>query len=101
MIRAIALAVALAASAPAQADPPGPPPAEAPASIGSATIDEAGVITLTLRAEGPGVVGDALFTYRPGDREYDEVLRHIGPIRPGETRQVPPWPDDPQPAPRP
>jgi hypothetical protein len=89
-------ALACVACAPPPTTPPRDPPPAAntaePESIGSATIDAAGVITLNLRAEGPGVIGDAQFTYRPGDPDYAEVLRHIGPIRPGETRPVRPWP---------
>jgi hypothetical protein len=51
------------------------------------------MITLQLRAEGPGgIIGDALLTYKPGDPKYKEVFHHIGGIKPGEHKSVPPWP---------
>lgn len=65
-----------------------------PASIGAATMTADGTIRLQLRAEGKnGEIGDAVITYRRGDPMYDDVLRHIGGIKPGEDKPVPPWPD--------
>lgn len=64
-----------------------------PQSIGVATIAEDGTIRLQLRAESPnGAIGDGLLFYRPGDSMYSEVMRHIGSIRLGEEKPVPPWP---------
>ena len=58
-------------------------------------MDEDGTINLWLRAESDdGAVGQGFFTYAPGDEEYDEVLEHIGGLKPGENKPVPPWPDD-------
>ena len=65
-----------------------------PQSIGSATMDVDGTIVLLLRAEGPGNVhGDARLVYPPGHKDYRMVLDHIGGLKPGETKPVPPWPD--------
>jgi hypothetical protein len=65
-----------------------------PQSIGSATMDQDGTIVLLLRAEGPGHVrGDARLVYPPSHKDYRMVLDHIGGLKPGETRVVPPWPD--------
>jgi hypothetical protein len=65
-----------------------------PSSIGVASMTEDGTIRLQLRAEGEqGQVGDALLIYKPGDPMYGEVKRHLGGIRPGERKPVPPWPD--------
>jgi hypothetical protein len=65
-----------------------------PSSIGVASMTEDGTIWLQLRAEGEqGQVGDALLIYKPGDPMYEEVKRHLGGIRPGEHKPVPPWPD--------
>jgi hypothetical protein len=64
------------------------------ASIGVATMGPDGTIELRLRANGPGgMVGEGFLTYRPSDPQYAEVLRHLGGLRPGETKGVPPWPD--------
>jgi hypothetical protein len=63
-------------------------------SIGSATMEENGTIVLQLRAEGPdGKVGDGLLRYAPTHPKYAEVLRHLGGLEKGETKPVPPWPE--------
>ncbi len=64
-----------------------------PASIGVATMTQDGTITLRLRAEDGGKIGEGNLTYRRGNPQYDEVLQHIGGIKPGETKSVPPWKD--------
>jgi hypothetical protein len=65
-----------------------------PDSIGVATMTPDGTISLQLRAEGKnGEIGDAVLNFQRGTAEYDDVLRHIGGIKPGETKSVPPWPD--------
>jgi hypothetical protein len=64
-------------------------------SIGSATMKEDGTIVLMLRAEGPGgMTGDALITYKPDDPKYQETLEHLGGLKPGEEKPVPPWPEE-------
>jgi hypothetical protein len=53
-----------------------------------------GTIVLQLRAtDDSGAVGDGLITYPPGDPRYAEVLKHLGGLKPGEEKPVPPWPD--------
>jgi len=92
-VRAVLLMIALLTAVPALA-------AEAPLpdSIGAATMAPDGTISLQLRAEGKdGTVGDAVLVYRRDDPMYDEVLRHLGGMKPGEAKSVPPWPDE-QPA---
>jgi hypothetical protein len=37
-------------------------------------------------------VNDVL-TYKVSDRAYDNVLRHLGGLRPGETKPFRPWKD--------
>jgi hypothetical protein len=65
-------------------------------SIGVATMSVDGTITLQLMAEGAGgTVGDAVLVYKPGDKMYEEVKQHIGGIKPGEEKPVPPWPPSP------
>jgi hypothetical protein len=52
-----------------------------------------GTIELSLRAEGPGgIVGHGRMTYAPSDKDYQMVLEHLGGLKPGETKLVPPWP---------
>jgi hypothetical protein len=63
-----------------------------PASIGVGTMDAQGVITLQLMARGDGAVGDAVLVYRPGDPHYAEIKAHLDPIKPGDSKPVPPWP---------
>lgn len=65
------------------------------ASIGVATMRPDGTILLQLRAEGAdGLEGDALLTYPPTDPEYENVLQHLGGLTPGQSKPVPPWPDE-------
>lgn len=67
---------------------------EAKQSIGSAWIEEDGTIVLQLRAEGPkGLIGDALLRYPPCHPQYDNIMRHLGGLKKGEVKHVPPWPD--------
>ena len=63
------------------------------ASIGVATMEDDGTIVLVLRAEGPNAVGDALLRYSKTDPKYDEILRHLGGLKPGESKPVPPFPE--------
>ena len=62
--------------------------------IGTATMERDGTIILNLRAEGAGgAIGDARLAYPKGDKRYAEVLKHLGGLKPGEVKAVPPWPD--------
>jgi hypothetical protein len=62
-------------------------------SIGRATMDSDGTIVMDLRAEASGgTVGDARLVYHPGDKDYAMVLKHLGGLKPGETKPVPPFP---------
>lgn len=64
------------------------------APIGVATMEEDGTIVLHLRAEGAGgIIGDSLLRYPPGHSRYAEVIRHLGGLKKGETKLVPPWPE--------
>jgi hypothetical protein len=70
------------------------PAAGAGAPIGTARMEPDGTIVLMLVASGPGgAIGQGLMRYPPNDPNYAAVLRHVGPLRPGEERPVPPWPD--------
>jgi len=66
-----------------------------PEYIGTATMDEDRVITLRLRAEGPGgAVGHGMLTYAPDHAEYQRILEHLGGMEPGDERPVRPFPND-------
>lgn len=67
-------------------------PALAP-SIGTARMLPDRTVEMALTARDHGMIGHGRLTYRPGDPHYDEVLRHLGGLRPGEVKPVPPWPD--------
>ena len=52
------------------------------------------MIVLDLRAEDEsGRRGDARFYYPKNHAEYREILDHLGGLKPGESKSVPPWPD--------
>lgn len=57
--------------------------------IGTATMLDDGTILLQLRAEAPGVLGDALLRYAPADPHYGAVRDHLPALRPGATVAVP------------
>jgi hypothetical protein len=74
---------------PSRTEPPVPPAK----SIGQAMMSGDGTITLDLRAEGPGgTIGDARFVYPPSHKDYQMILKHLGGMKPGETKPVPPFP---------
>ena len=50
-----------------------------------------GTLVLELRAEGPGMTGDALLRYPTSHPHYAAILAHVGPINPGEERPVAPF----------
>jgi hypothetical protein len=64
-------------------------------SIGTATMSQDGTLTLDLVARSSrGAGGEGRVVYKPGDPDYKAVLEHVGPIKPGETKPVAPWPGD-------
>ena len=66
---------------------------EASPSIGVAQMRADGTIVLYLRATAPGgIVGHGLLEYPPGHPQYHDIQRHLGGIKPGEMKNVPPWP---------
>ena len=87
-------AAAPAATTPPPTTPPPTTPPAAPAadSIGVATMQADGSIVMDLRATGPGMVGDARIVYGKDHKEYQNILTHLGGLKPGETKPVPPFP---------
>ena len=67
--------------------------ATATTTIGTATLAPDGTIVLHLRAELPGGgLGDGELRYPPDHPDHAAVLAHLGGLRPGETKEVAPWP---------
>ena len=58
-----------------------------PGSIGTALMSADGTITLTIST--PGQQGAA--AYHPGDPQYTRILSHVGGLRPGQKKPVPPF----------
>lgn len=116
-LRSICLVILLiAATLPAPAQqvtpqplPMPPPPIAPPApqvvtpilpgsSIGTASMLRDRTIELDLTkgphigvARSPGELGYGQVDIEPNNPHYAELLRHLGGLRPGETKPVPPW----------
>ena len=60
-------------------------------SIGEAAMLADGTIVLRLRAEAKDAVGDAMFQYKPGEKDYAMILAHVGGLKPGDRKPVPPF----------
>jgi hypothetical protein len=69
-----------------------PSPGHGPKFIGNATMRPDGTIGLDLRAAGSS--GQAQMIYPPSHAEYQEILRHLGGLRPGQQKLVPAFPDN-------
>jgi hypothetical protein len=59
----------------------------------SATMEDDGTIIMQLRAEGPGVLGDARLVYQPTHPDYPMIRRHLDGLTPGHSMLVPPFDD--------
>lgn len=59
--------------------------------VGSAKMENDGTIIMDLVARGDGMLGDARFAYTPEDKEYDEIIEHLGGLEPGEEKTVTAW----------
>jgi hypothetical protein len=73
-----------------------PSPSVARASMpysGIATMQDDGSLTLHLRQTSEGKQIDDTLTYKTTDRGYDNVLRHLGGLGPGDTKSFRPWKD--------
>ncbi len=62
-------------------------------AIGEAWLDENGAIVLQMRRTADGMNVDSRTKYKVGDKYYDDVLKHLGGLKPGEKKLVQPWPD--------
>lgn len=65
-----------------------------PESIGVCWMEEDGTIVLKLIASGPdGLIGHGTLSYGREHEQYQEILQHVGPLKPGQNKPVSPWPD--------
>jgi hypothetical protein len=48
---------------------------------------------LHLRLDSTGKQVDDTLTYKTTDRGYDDVLRHLGGLDPGDSKEFDPWKD--------
>ena len=51
-------------------------------------MDKNGTITLRLRTEDSRGIWEAEYTYRKTDKDYRQRLEEIGPLKPGEGKEV-------------
>src|SRR5215467_16168403 len=87
-----AILVAFPATAIAGEDP------AAGGSVGVATVLANGTILIGVGGCGPGARAQAVLEIHPGDTNYQMIIDHVGGLKPGETKTIPPWPDQPAPA---
>jgi hypothetical protein len=84
------------------------PPANSTSSIGAAEMDLSGTIRLHLHAPTRSTLDQSILPVVPRsaaeerfgygeielnrwDLHYDDILRHLGGLRPGQIKPVPPW----------
>lgn len=60
-------------------------------SIGTAVMGPDGTITLNIHSLPPGPIADGVLAYKKGDPNYARIYSHLGGIRPGEHKPVPPF----------
>ena len=67
-----------------------------PEYIGYCWMEADGTIRMFLRIDQQygdrRIVGHTYPEYRPSDPDYQKILDHVGPMKPGDNRPVPPWP---------
>jgi hypothetical protein len=96
MVR-LALWVALAASLSGLASAAENP--QSAKSIGVATMLANGTILVGVGETGSDARARAVLMVEPGDSQYQAIIDHVGGLKPGETKPIPPWPNQPPRAP--
>ena len=63
--------------------------------IGVATLEKDGALTVSLLAEstqsGQPIIGHSQTSYQPKAPEYQMYLRHLGGLKRGESKNIPPF----------
>jgi hypothetical protein len=75
-------------------DRAGPParPVSASDSVGVATMQDDGTLELRLRSEDHGAIAEAMLVIPRGDARYASMLAHLGPLAPGGSCAIKPFP---------
>jgi hypothetical protein len=60
-------------------------------SVGRAKMSAEGTITLQLRSLWPNPIAETQLVYAPDDPQYEEIKHHLGGLKPGESKPVPPF----------
>src|SRR5690242_10261022 len=68
-----------------------PIPCEDIDSVGRAKMSADGTITLQLRSLWPDPIAESELVFAPDDPQYEEIKLHLGGIKPGESKPVPPF----------
>jgi hypothetical protein len=68
-----------------------PIPCEDIDSVGRAKMAADGTITLQLRSLWPDPIAESELVFPPDDPQYEEIKHHLGGIKPGESKPVPPF----------
>ncbi len=87
----VLLGASFAVAAPAADRSSQPIPCEDIDSVGRAKMSADGTITLQLRSLWPDPVAESQLIFAPDDPQYEEIKHHLGGIKPGESKPVPPW----------
>jgi hypothetical protein len=61
--------------------------------VGTAAMLDDGTISLHLRLTSDGRAINDTLVYKVSDHAYDNILRHLGGLHPGETKDFRPWKD--------
>lgn len=69
-------------------------------SIGVATMLQNGTILIGVGGGPDAQRARAVLMVEPGDSTYQSIIDHVGGLKPGETKIIPPWPDQPPREPR-
>src|SRR2546423_15645261 len=88
----VAMLLCAAGACPAQQNRPSDARPSMPYT-GTAVMQDDGTLTLHLRLTSDGKAVSDTLAYKVSERAYDNVLRHLGGLRPGETKQFSPWKD--------
>ena len=67
----------------------------ASSSVGVATMLQNGTILVGVRGPDPDSALQGVLKIEPGDSPYQQIIEHVGGLKPGETKPIPPWPDPP------
>ncbi len=91
VLSGVLLGTAFVSAAPAADRSRQPIPCEDIDSVGRAKMSADGTITLQLRSLWPDSVAESQIVFAPDDLQYEDIKHHLGGIKPGESKPVPPW----------